>query len=201
MLWKKKRANRRCGETSLLSFFFFLIVCCGNNGKLLFLTYNLWGNVECKCGRWLWASVHQLNRLGSLSFFSHCIPGCAVWFTEMWDTSEVDTCQTAASSCFIRHYSNLSFTPFGLDMLRKVFKNEEKKIHVAHLCFLLSPLSSFHLDLLKRYYFTIFQAFIICMVWRQESWHATGMEIQWGDLQELTNSFEIAWLTSWQWMS
>lgn len=53
-----------------------------------------------------------------------------------------------------------------LDMLKKVFKNEEKKIPIVRLCFQVTSLPSAERDLLKRcYYFSlIIHAFIISML-------------------------------------
>lgn len=63
-------------------------------------------------------------------------------------------------------------TPILLDMRGKVFKNEEEKIPVARSCFVfastLEPLN-------WSYCFSLFQAFTISILWRQQSWHAPGM--------------------------
>lgn len=115
----------RCGQTALCVF--SVLFAVDITGSSRFWRFASRGNVICKCGRWVLALVHHLNGLETLfssSFSSsspHCTPSCAVRFTEMWDTGEVDTWQTAASSCFISHYCNLSFTPFWIGYAEKTF--------------------------------------------------------------------------------
>lgn len=59
---------------------------------------------------------------------------------------------------------------FGSDMLRKVFKNEEEKIPIARPWFLVASPPSAEVDLVKRCcYFSLFQTFIISMLWPQQS--------------------------------
>lgn len=119
----------------------FFISCAENHWKFSCLTSNLWGNVSCKYGAPLLRTTTTTARS-----FPHCVVGWAVWFTEMWSTSQVGTWQTSASSCLIRHCCDRRFASLGLDVLGKLFKNEEKKNPVARLRFLVP---SAEVDLLK----------------------------------------------------